>query len=92
MNTDHMHTYTDTVKIEIDPRDAVVLHRGFGYDTVRHGRVYKTRVDVEKLEAVEPGVYRLPSGKLLRVAKGSPEDVGVCRYVVTETLFRLEQA
>lgn len=88
MNTDHMntyyklmHTYTDTLRIDIDPQDAEVLTRLPSYDTVRSGRVYKTRVAVRELESVEPGVYRLPSGKLLKVAKGSAEDVGVCRYV-----------
>lgn len=88
MNTDHMntyyklmHTYYDTVRIDIDPQDAEVLTRLPSYDAVRHGRVYKTRVAVRELESVEPGVYRLPSGKLLRVAMGSAEYVGVCRYV-----------
>lgn len=73
--------FTDTVRIDIDERDAEVLIREPSYDTVRAGRVYQTRVRTAKLEAVEPGVYRLPSGKLLRVANGSPEGVGTCRYV-----------
>lgn len=76
-----MNTYTDTVKIEIEPQDLGALTRLPSYDTVRHGRVYKTRVDVANLEAVEPGVYRLPSGKLLKVSEGSPESPGICRYV-----------
>jgi hypothetical protein len=71
-----LHTYTDTLRIDIDPQDAEVLTRLPSYDTVRSGRVYKTRVAVRRLEVVEQDVYRLPSGKLLRVAKGSAEDAG----------------
>lgn len=76
-----VNEYTDTVRPEIDPKDTNVLWRLGSYQTVRHGRVHKMRVDVSGLEAVAKGVYRLPSGKLLKVAKGSPEDVGTCRYV-----------
>lgn len=76
-----MHTYYDIFKLDIDPQDAEVLTRLPSYDTPRHGRVYKTRVAVRELSAVSEGVYRLPSGKLLKIAKGSAQHVGVCRYV-----------
>lgn len=76
-----LHTYTDTVKIDINPADAEVLTRLPSHDTVRSGRVYRTRVAVRQLDAVAEGVYRLPSGKLLKIAKGSPESPGICRYV-----------
>lgn len=76
-----MNSFTDTQPVDIDPADSAVITKLPSYDTVRHGRVYKYAVDVSSLEVIAPGLYRLPSGKRIRLERGSPEYPGMCRIV-----------
>lgn len=76
-----MNSFTDTQRLLIDPADAAVITEQPSYETVRHGRLYQYRVDLSNLEYLGPCLYRLPSGKVIKVVGGSAYYPGMCRIV-----------